>query len=273
MKSWQLMDYVVGQRRIRGRHFPVAIAIASRFNARDGYARPSIAKIAEDARVSIATVKRSILALEKLGELQIDRHGKSANRYAFPMAQGEPSSTGAIAQGEPSNSSPSTQTRVTVSHEPKRTEERTEKARGVAVVPLAPKLVVKAPRELADDERLVQFYADLWERKYGTKPIVVWARDRKVFRGLLEQTSVSVLESALRAYLACSSDAWLRDNRHPLTAFASQINRYMPTGKTAAPGTPSIPDATAWRHECRHEPACQNIYEHEKRSEAIRVTA
>lgn len=34
-----------------------------------------------------------------------------------------------------------------------------------------------------------------------------------------------------------------------------------------------LPDVTAWRRECRHEPACENIYEHEKRTEAMRVTA
>jgi hypothetical protein len=271
VKSWQLMDYVISQKRITGRHFAVAIAIASRFNAKEGCARPSLGRIAEDARVSIATVKRSILALEKIGELRIDRLGKT-NRYVFAMAQGEPLEGATIAQGEPSYSSHSTQTRVRVSHEPKRTERRTERP-SASVVPIVSKPPTQTPRRLADDEQLVQLYAELWEGKYGSKPILIWARERKVFRGLLEQASVSVLESALRAYVACDSDTWLRDNRHPLTAFASQINRYMPTKNGAKPGTAAVPDATAWRRNCQHVPVCENAYQHESRSEAACQTA
>ena len=82
----------------------VLIAIANHADARGWNAWPSIGKIAEEAGVHEVTVWRSITALEKLGELDVQRRPGRPSRYGLPALNPLQSATGEglqVARGAP----------------------------------------------------------------------------------------------------------------------------------------------------------------------------
>ena len=76
----------------------VLIAIANHADARGWNAWPSIGKIAEEAGVHEVTVWRSITALEKLGELAVQRRPGRPSRYSLPAIHPLQSATGEVLQ-------------------------------------------------------------------------------------------------------------------------------------------------------------------------------
>lgn len=85
------MTWVWDHSRATGSDRLVLLAIADCANDVGNEAWPSLKSIASKARVSEATVKRSIVALSDLGELIVDSGGgRATNRYRVVMELAQP---------------------------------------------------------------------------------------------------------------------------------------------------------------------------------------
>lgn len=84
----------------------------------------------------------------------------------------------------------------------------------------------------------VGVWCELWAAKYGITYTFARGKDAKSISSILAAVGgdVAKFRGTVVRYLA-SPDGWLAENRHPLGTLAGQVNKYKPTGATAASPT------------------------------------
>lgn len=232
---------------------------------------PSIATLAREMRADRRTVQRAIRALLRIGDLRDDGISPSGTRrYVVCVEEGEASDCRPlrqIATGEGRQSA---------------TEGAAERREGGGVAPPKPKvngdLTVSPPRRIRSGGLMAgslprDHVGHAWCGDYRRCVPAFLHRD---FLGSIGG-DVDTRDQRLREFYKSTMAGIAPDQ-----PVAGDIRRFWeprivahfggapaPGGGTARP----LPDATAWRRECRHVPACRNGFEHELKAEAARATA
>lgn len=241
----------------------VLLALAG-YADKDGLAWPSIATLAKGARLGESTVRKALRTLERVGHVEaVERGGGSI----------------------------STRYRVTTGLQPVLVALPPQPLRGSAIEgvshwPPPPQPIAGTPSAIGPNE------AKMKQRRTSKRVSALEASFAAFYeaypkrRGRLEALAAWIKlapDAALAARISASvaAHAKTRDWTKEGGAWIPWPQKFLKAARwedeiadaPAVPGVRELPDVTAWRRECQHEPACENIYEHEKRSEAMRVTA
>lgn len=102
---------------------------------------------------------------------------------------------------------------------------------------------------------LFEFWHARWGTAYRESYQFAHGRDAGQFKRLLKTLSQEELQKRMARYIS-DDDPFLSKQRHPLSLFFSQINRW---GGTEGEATWLVPVG------CKHQPACANDVEHTRR--------
>lgn len=251
--SWQAIEHVFAHSRAQSaRTQAVALVLAKHHNERTGDGWPSLPRIARLARTSVPSVRRAIAELVAVGDLEVTRGGgHRSNRYVlrlhsetldpFQTDRSQVDTGNSLIPPRPQLDTPEVSgcnpSDIRLAPEQKRKKESRHK-RKAAAPPLTtasvPGLNALSDESVlcgvveTDDLRLVNTYARLWADTHQAPPHIDYSRDRGIMQALLRQHSADIIAAALGAYFAVS-DTWLIKNKHPLTTFRGQFNRYQVT--------------------------------------------
>jgi hypothetical protein len=243
----------------------VLLALAG-YADKDGVAWPSIATLAKGARLGESTVRAALRALERVGHIECVElgGGRFSTRYRVTTA--------------------SHPVLVVVPPQPL----RGSAIEGVSHWPPPPQPLVGTPSAIGPNEPMMK------QRRTSTRVSALeasfsqfWnAYPRSRRKGKVEALAAwkklapdAVLAAEIVASVAAHAKTrdWTKDNGEFIPWPQKFLNKRRWEDEITAPvaaGVREIPDATAWRRDCQHEPPCQHPYEHEERNrEAIRVTA